>query len=524
MISRLLAFVVVALSLVTTVAEAQERVLRWGNNGEVSTMDPHGAFSTANASLLSNIYESLVRHDRNLKLEPALATSWQTIAPDHWRFNIRKGVVFHDGTPLTGRDVVASLKRASLPNSPYLSATAMIREAVLVDEFTVDVFLRGPYPVLLNDLSGVGILSERWMTENNALEPADPANGKTSYTTQHANGTGPFMLVSRQQDVVTVLKRFPGWWDKPEHNIDRVEYKPILNDATRLAALVSGEIDLITPTPVTAIDNLRRNPEIKVVEAQDLRVVFIGFNVAPDHLPDGATVNPLTNLKVREALASAIDVDLLTKQIMRGLTKPIHTLIAPEIQGYDAKLATPRTKFDPVRARQLLAEAGYPSGFSIGMDCPNDRFISSDKICEAIGAMWAKIGVKIGLSIMRYPIYMQKFMKGGSDIFILGWANTPQIDAYTMLNNVLHTRVGRAGTWNAGRYSSAAFDAVADKAGVEMDPARRQELIDKAFEIERADFATMPLYREPMILAMSKNLDIPASPDGKVRLWFARMK
>ena len=505
-------------------AHAQEKVLRWGNNGEISTMDPHGAFSTANASLLFNIYEPLIRHDRNLKLEPALATAWQIVAPDLWRFTIRQGVKFHDRTPLMGRDVVASLKRAAAPNSPYLSATSMIKDVILVDDFTVDVKLHGPYPVLLNDLSGVGILSEKWMTENNTLEAADPAKGKTSYTTLKTNGTGPFMLVSRQPDVATIMTRFPDWWDKPTHNIDRVEYRPIPNDATRVAALMSGQIDLITPTPVPSIERLKQDPNLTIIEAQDLRVAFIGFNVAPDHIPDGATANPLAKLQVREALASSIDVDLIAKQIMRGLTKPIHTLVAPEIQGYDAALATPRTRFDPERAKKLLAEAGYPMGFQIGMDCPNDRFVNSDKVCEAIVSMWAKIGVKVGLSVMRYPIYMQKFLNNKSDIFIMGWANTPQLDAYTMLNNVLHTRAGRAGTWNAGLWSNAAFDALAEKAGVEMDMALRQKIITQAFEIERKDFATMPLYREPMVLAMTKNVDIPASPDGKVRAWWARMK
>ena len=521
-IARLTA--VIAALLLPCVAHAQEKVLRWGNNGEISTMDPHGAFSTANASLLFNIYEPLIRHNRDLKLEPALATSWQTLAPDHWRFVIRKGVKFHDGTPLTGRDVVASLKRAAAPNSPYLSATAMIKDVLLVDEFTVDVMLRGPYPVLLNDLSGVGILCEKWMTENNTLEAADPAKGKTSYTTLKTNGTGPFMLVSRQPDVATIMARFPDWWDKASHNIDRVEYRPIPNDATRVAALQSGQIDLVTPTPVPAIESLKRDASLRVVEAQDLRVAFIGYSVAPDRVIEGTTGNPLSNVKVREALSSAIDVDLITKQIMRGLTKPIHTLIAPEIQGYDASIATPRTKFDPERARRLLAEAGYPNGFQIGMDCPNDRFVNSDKVCEAIVSMWAKIGVKVGLSVMRYPIYMQKFINNKSDIFMMGWANTPQLDAFTLLNNVLHTRVGRSGTWNAGLYSNPAFDALADKVGVEMDMAQRQKLITQAFEVERKDFATMPLYREPMVLAMIKDLDIPASPDGKVRVWWARMK
>jgi peptide/nickel transport system substrate-binding protein len=260
-----------------------------------------------------------------------------------------------------------------------------------------------------------------------------------------------------------------------------------------------------------------------VIEGQDLRVVFVVFNVAPDHVPDGDTKNPLTDIRVRKALSMAIDVQAITSRILRGLTKPIDTLIAPEIGGYDASLATPRTKYDPEGAKRLLAEAGYPSGFNLGFDCSTDRFVDSERVCQAITSMWSKIGVKVGFQTMRYPIYMSKFLGGKSDAYILGWANTPQIDAYTFLNNVLHTHSGRDGTWNGGRYSNPELDKLTERVAVEMDPAQRQKLITDAFSVERRDFATMPMYREPMVLAARRGVDVPLSPDGRMRLWLASM-
>lgn len=520
---RRAALLAAASLLLWPAAGSAENVLRWGNNGEVSTMDPHGAFSTANAALLGNIYEGLVRHDRNLRFEPALATSWTVVAPDHYRFKIRQGVRFHDGTKLTAADVVASLKRASLPNSPYASVTHMIREVQQQGDDTVDVLLRGPYPVLLNDLAGVSILSEAWMRAHDALQPVDARSAGTNYAALNTNGTGPFRQVSRQPDSETVLERFPQWWDNAAHNIDRVVYRPVANDATRVAALISDQLDLITPTPLQDVDRIRREPGMKIVEAQDLRVAFLGFNVAPTHEPVGGGTNPLADRRVREALATATDVAAITRTVMRGMTQPIHTLIAPEIGGYDASLATPRAPYDPARAQKLLAEAGLPDGFTIGMDCPNDRFVNGERVCQAVAAMWARIGVKVTLNVMRYPAYMQRFLNNKSDIFLLGWANTPQLDGFSILNNVFHTRTSRDGSWNAGQISDPAFDKLVERAAVEMDLARRTALMTEAFTMEREAFWTIPLYREPMLLAMRQTLDIPAFPDGRMRIWMARM-
>jgi peptide/nickel transport system substrate-binding protein len=505
-------------------AHAQERVIRWGSNGEISTMDPHGAFSTANASLLGNIYESLVRQDRNLRMEPALATSWEVIAPDHWRFFMRQGVRFHDGSPLTAGDVVQSLRRASLPSSPYLSATHMIKEVAEVDPFTVDVFLRGPYPILLNDLAGVGILSAAWMRAHDAFEPADPVKGRTAFTSLNTNGTGPFRLVSREPGVETVLERFPGWWDKPADRVDRVVFRPIPNDATRVAALLSGQVDLISPAPLQDVDRIRQSPGTKLVEGQDLRVVYIGYNVSPERAQGRADGTPLADVRVRKALSAAIDIEAITRRVMRALTQPIATLIAPEIQGYEPAQAVRRVTFDPDYAKALLAEAGYPGGFKLGMDCAGDRFVNADRVCQAIQGMWARIGVQADLATMPYPAFMQKSLKGESDSFLMGWANTPQIDAASILTNVIHTRSERLGTWNAQRFSNAALDALIERLGTEMDTARRQKLFTEAFALEAEQFVTMPLYREPMLLGMRRNLDVPASADGKMRFYLAHIE
>jgi peptide/nickel transport system substrate-binding protein len=503
-------------------AAAQGGTVRWGNNGEVSTMDPHGAFSTANAALLGNIYESLVRHDRNLRFEPALATGWTVMAPDHWRFAIRRGVVFHDGSPLTAADVVASLRRASVPNSPYAAVTHMIREVVQVDDATVDILLRGPYPVLINDLSGIAILSERWMAANDASLPTDPARGRSGFATQNTNGTGPFRQVSREADRETVLERFPGWWDRAEHPVERVVFRPVPNDATRVAGLLSGQLDIITPTPLQDADRLRRDANARLVEAQDLRVMFLGFNLASGHEPAGGGTNPLADRRVRRALAMGLDVASVTRTVMRGLTRPIDTLLAPEIGGYDPAQVVPRAPFDPEGAKRLLAEAGYPDGFAIGLDCPIDRFVNGERVCQAAAAMWARIGVRVSFNAMRYPAYMQRFLNNRSDIFILGWANTPQLDGFSILNNVFRTRDERSGSWNAGGVSDPAFDALTARIAVEMDPARRTALMTEAFAIEREAVWTIPLYREPMLVAMRRDLDIPASADGRVRFWLAR--
>ena len=424
---------------------------------------------------------------------------------------------------MTPADVVASLRRASVPNSPYASVTHMIKEVEQSGPDTVDVILRGPYPVLINDLAGVSILSERWMQQHDASLPTDPARGSAGYANVNTNGTGPFRLVSRTLDSETVLEAFPDWWDRRTHNVDRVSFRPVPNDATRLAALLSGQLDVITPTPLQDAERLRRDPNITLVEAQDLRVMYYGFNVDEAHRTSGGgDRNPLADRRVRQAMTMALDLEGVTRSVMRGLTRPTHALIASEINGYDAAQAVQRARFDPEGAKRLLAEAGYPDGFTMTLECPVDRFVNADRLCQASAAMWARVGIRVTYNGLRYAAYMQRFRTRDQDMYLMGWANTPQLDGFSILNNVLATRSQQRGSWNAGRTSDPALDSLVERIAVEMDPARRTALLTEAFAIERANFWMIPLYREPMLLASRRGFTVPAFAAGRMRFWLAR--
>lgn len=506
-------------------APGDAKTLRWASNGDVTSMDPYAYYTTSNASFLQNIYEPLVRLNKQLKFEPSLATSWELIEPTRWRFRLRSGVKFHDGRPFGADDVVASLQRAGHPNSPYRVAMSAVREVHKIDDLTVDILVHEPYPTLLNDLAAVFIMSKGWMEENNTLHPVNPSKGEDSYASSHANGTGPFMLKSRRPDSETVLVVNPNWWDKTESNITEVVFRPIRSDATRVSALLSGELDLITPAPLQDVDRLRSTEAINVIIGNDLRLILLGLNQgAPElHVSDIKGRNPLADIRVRRALHQAIDVDTLTKRVMRGLAVPTANLVAPQIQGYDPELSKVIAPFSIAEAKSLVTQAGYPDGFEVGFDCPTDRYVNAEQVCQAITGMWARIGVKAKLTVQNSTTYFNKVLGGGSDIYMIGWANSPQLDAYVMLNSVLHTKGGKSGAWNPGGYSNPKVDELTQKVRSELDLKKRQQMISEAFTIHRQDFGSIPLYLEPLVWATRKGVEVVQTADNKVRLWWIKL-
>lgn len=504
---------------------AEAKTLRWSSNGDVTSMDPYAYYTTTNAGFLQNIYEPLVRHDRNLKFEPSLATSWQMIEPTVWRFKLRQGVKFHNGNAFNADDVVASLLRASHANSPYRAATVMIKDVVKVDTYTVDIVLHDKFPTLLNDLVGIFIMDKEWMEQNNTLQPVNPSKGEDSYASSNANGTGPFILKSRRPDAETVLTVNPGWWDKAAHNITEVVFRPIKSDATRISALLSGEIDLITAAPLQDVDRLKANANIDTLVGRDIRVIFFGLNQGASEL-NASNIkgkNPLADPRVRKALHQAIDVETLVKRVMRGMATPTANLVAPEIQGYDPDMSKVIAPYDVASAKKLLAEAGYPDGFEVGLDCPTDRYINGEQVCQAVAAMWARAGIRASLTAQTMTNYMKKMMSGGADIYMLGWANSPQLDAFALFNNILHSKTQKSGSWNPGRYANPKVDELVAKIGTELDMGQRQRLMSEAFRIHREEFGTIPLYIEPLVWATAKNVKVVQTPDNKVRLWWVTM-
>ncbi|QOL80767.1 ABC transporter substrate-binding protein [Pseudooceanicola spongiae] len=499
-----------------------ENVLKWGANRDIGSLDPYSYGDSFTINVLNHVYEGLVRYDRDLKIEPALATSWEILADGiTWRFHLREGVTFHDGAPFTADDVVASLTRVSDDASPLKGNLPAYVSSAVVDDHTVDITLNGTYPLLLNDLTNIHIFDKEWMVAHDALKPTDIGAGTEGYATYNANGTGPFIVESRQPDAKTVFVVNPTWWDTPQHNIDRIELTPVTSAATRVAALLSDEINFTNDAPVQDLPRLAAAPNVQVLEGVDLRTVMIGFPFR-DTLTTGQP-NPFTDLKVREALYKAINLDLIQQKVMRGKSRTAGATVAPEIPGYAPELdALPG--FDPDAAKQLLTDAGVPEGLEFEFNCLSDGLVNEEQFCQAIASMWSRIGLKPKLDVGPRAVQTPKRTNGKTDLYTLGWATLPMLDAYSPLLQIFHTKEGNSGVFNWGGWSFPELDQMIDAAGSEMDVDTRLALETKALQVVKDQVIMIPLHQQPMAWAVTNNVtDLPLFPDNKPRLWFAQM-
>jgi len=503
---------------------SEAKDLRWAYSGDYYSLDPHAHPATFTNAFHYHFYESLVRYDKNLKIEPALATSWKMTETAVWRFNLRRGVKFHNGNSFDADDVVASIKRVIHPNCPLRGNIPQVKDIRKVDDYTVDFILTGPYPLLLNDLTNILMMDKEWMTENKCLDPVNPSKGEEGYASSHANGTGPFILESRQPDAKTVLVVNPSWWDKPEHNLTRIVFTPIKSDATRVAALLSGELDFMHPAPLQDLDRISHTPGFKLLEAPELRIVFLSVNQGPAE-PYESNIkgkNPLKDVRVRKALYQAIDIESIQTKLMRGKSRNTGNFIAPEIRGYDASLDN-RLSYDVNAAKKLLADAGYPEGFEIGFDCTNDRYVNDEKIGQAIVSMWARIGVKAKLMVQPGGTVLSKGLAGKSDIWMLGWATLPMMDAYSVLAQILSSPREKLGVFNPGGYKNPKVDELIDKITVELDEPKRVKMISEAFKLAKEDIVMIPLHQQPLSWVVRDNVKVIPTADNMPRLWYARV-
>jgi peptide/nickel transport system substrate-binding protein len=496
--------------------------LRWSSVGDVATLDPASHNETFTNNFLLHIYDSLVRRDRNMKIEPALATSWERIGVDRWRFKLRQGVTFHGGEAFNADDVVASVTRMLDPASRGAANFPSIVKAERVDDYTVDIVLKGPYPLLLNDLCWLSIMSKSWLETHDSLKPGNVATATTTYASTHANGTGPFKLESYQPDSKTVLVGNEKWWDKPQHNLTRIEFRPIKSDATRVAALLSGELDMIAPAPLQDLDRIALVPGFKVAQEPSFRLIFLGLNWRPELLAEPGQKNPLLDLRVRQALWHSIDIGAIQGRIMRGKAKAIGTLVAPQITGYDAKLDQPYG-YDLEKAKKLLGEAGYPNGFNVGLACSNDRFIADEQLCLAIGSMWARLGVQAIVKTETRANFFPRVDRGETDIYLYGWANLPAMDSISIISVLLSSRKEGYGGNNPNGLVNQRIDEIARAAAVELDEGKRQALLQEALQIGRDQVLLIPLHLQPVAWGLKSTVDVPQFPDEYVRLWFAHV-
>jgi peptide/nickel transport system substrate-binding protein len=506
----------VAAALVAALAATglQAKTLRTADQGDALSMDPHSLNETTQLGFTGNVYEPLVQRDSQLKLKPALATEWKQTAPTTWQFKLRRGVAFHDGTPFTADDVVFSFQRAADPGSDLRGAVGQIKVVRKLDDFTVEMTTAEPVPILPEQITQMYILSKVWCEANGAARPVDKRKGIENAASVRANGTGPYRLRSREPGVRTVLVRNPQYWDKIEGNVTEVVWTPIGNDATRVAALKSGEIDLMQPVPVQDVERLKQDPGIRVMQGPELRTIFLGMDSRRDELlfSNVKGKNPFKDKRVRQAFFQAIDVEAIRTQIMRGAATPTNLMIAPGVNGFVADL-NKRVAYDPEAARKLLADAGYPSGFELRMNCPNDRYVNDGEICQAVAGMLARVGVKVNLEAESKATYFPKILSRNTSFYLLGWTPTTY-DAHNTLYNIMATPQGGQGVFNLGGWSNPRFDELTTRIGTETDIPRRTAMIAEAMKLHAEEFGHVPLHQQALAWAARKNVDIAQRADN----------
>ncbi|MBM3539171.1 MAG: ABC transporter substrate-binding protein [Alphaproteobacteria bacterium] len=508
-------------------APADAKTFRWANAGDVNSMDPYARNETFLLTFMHNVYEPLLQRDKNLKLEPALAIKWSQPSATVWRFELRPNVKWHDGSAFSADDVVFSLNRANGEGSNMRGHFVSVQEVKKVDDMTVDVVTKYPDPVMADKLMQIAIMSKAWAEKNNSLRSADLTKNEENFATRNAMGTGPFMLRSREPDVKTVLVPNPNWWGKPEHNLTQVEFSVISNPATRVAALLSGQIDMMYEVPPQDTARLSNSPGVKIHQVPEFRTIFLGFDQMRDELLSSNVKgkNPFKDRRVRQAFYQAIDAEAIKTRIMRGQATPTGLMIAPGVNGFVAELNN-RYPVDIPGAKKLLADAGYPNGFEVEMDCPNDRYVNDEAICQAVVAMLSQIGVKVNLLAQTRARYFAKVLGPGynTSFFMLGWTPGATYDVHNVFEQIMQTRGGGKGGFNLGNHSSKEFDELANKIEQETDKAKRDAMIVEAHKIHKENFGHIPLHQQAVVWAARDNIELTQLADNFFPLRYVRVK
>ncbi len=495
-------------ALASVVAGAQD--LSLAIRAPVTSIDPHYHNVSPNQSMASHIFNALTDMDANARVVPGLAESWRRINDKTWEFKLRQGVKFHNGVEFTADDVAFTLDRVpKVPNSPssYGVYTKAVTKVEVIDKNTVRLHTAGVYPLLPIDLSLVAMLSRKI----HANATTDDFN-----TGKAAIGTGPFRFVSFQRGDRIELERNDGYWG-PKPAWKHVTLRLISNDATRAAALLSGDVAMMDAVPTSMIAKLRTDPKIKLWETVGLRVIFLSMDFSRDGPtpfitgPNGEALdrNPLKDKRVREALSIGIDRSLLVNRTMEGVAIATGQVLPPGAFGYVPELRVPL--YDVARAKELLTAAGYPNGFKLTLHGPNDRYVNDAQIIQAVGSMWSRIGVQTAIVGMPWSVFASRAGKQEFSAFLVGWgvATGEASDALRGLIATWDPAKG-LGSSNRGRYSNPAFDSVLAQAMETADDPAREKLFQRATTLAMEDIAIMPLFIEKNLWA--SRADIAYTP------------
>ena len=503
----------------------QATTLHWAAQNDILTLDPHSQNHATTNAILMHSYEGLTRYGPNYQVEPALATKWTAISPTQVRFELRRGVKFHDGSPFSADDVVFSFGRIKQPQGTMQIYVTGISEVKKVDDYTVDLMLSGPNPILLRNIIDFRIMSKAWAEKNRTTTTQDYKAKEDNYASRNVNGTGSYHITGWQPDQRVTMVLNTEWWDKPAGNVTEVVYTPIKSDPTRVAALLSGDVDLLTDLPTQDVARLRGDAKLKILDGGEVRTIYLAPDLGSAELKysDVKGKNPFKDKRVREALSIAIDREAIKRSIMRGLSIPAGIMVAPGVNGNSPDIDLP-LKADPERAKKLLAEAGYPNGFAFQLNGPNNRYVNDEEICQAIVAMWAKIGVKVNLVSESMSTFSQKMQNFDTSMYMLGWG-VATYDAQYTIQSLARTKTGGAdGNFNFSRISDAEVDRLTDAMKTETDVAKRNAMIREALVRIRDEYLFIPLHHQMRPWAMKAGVSTVHRSDDRPEARFTSVK
>jgi len=509
-VSHVLCRLALAGILLVPAAAAKAAEFKFAGPLDAYTLDPHAVSNTLIFAILDNVYEPLVDRGEDLKLQPALATSWKQIDKTTWEFELRKGVKFQNGDPFSADDVIFSMDRARKGGiKSNLSQVASISK---VDDDTVRIKTISTDPTLPNELVDFFIMDKKWAEKNGAVEPGTANNKTETYANRHANGTGPYEIASRDPGVKTVFKKNPGWWGKMSGNVDQATFFVIPNPSTRVSALISGQVDMIDGVPPQDAPRIDKTNGLHVKAGPDLRTIYLQPDVARDNLIQGSekSKNPFKDIRVRQAMQLAIDTGAIQKRIMRGYSIPDGLPIAKEINGWDADLGAP-AKPDLAKAKELMKQAGYSNGFSVTLDCTNDRFMNDEATCLAISAFLDRIGIKVTPRAQTTSRWAAQINPPGynTSLSLLGYSPFTY-DAGLFLRVIVATRdpkTGR-GAFNIGGYSNPKVDALITQIDQETDKAKRDKDLHDALKLMKDDVAYIPIHQLKILWGVKDNVKV----------------
>jgi len=504
-----------AAALALTASATSAETIRWARVADALTLDPHSQNEGPTSTVLHHIYETLVGRATDGSLEPRLATEWMIHEddPSIWVIKLREGVTFHDGSAFTAEDVVFSMERVKHASSGFQALHTAVESAEAVDDYTVHIQMAGPSPLYVQNLTNFFIMDSGWAEANDVLVPQNFAGGEENFAVRNTNGTGPYVLVERDPEVRTVMQAYDGHWaDTPP--VTEIIYTPISEAATRVAALLSGEVDIVQDVPVQDIARLEETDGITVTTGPENRNIFFSYDMTSDSLiSSNVDDNPFAKAEVREAMALAIDRDAIQQVVMRGQSQPSAAPLPPFVNGWREDLDAYDAP-DYERAAELIREAGYPEGFSVDLNCPNDRYLNDEAICQALVGMLGRIGMDVNLVSQTRSLHFPLIENWETDFYLLGWG-VPTFDSAYVFNFLVHSRGDGFGSFNGSRYSNAELDEKIEALATMTDLEARDALVAEIWDEVMEDRVFLNVHNQLLAYAMRDGIDLPVHPENQ---------